>query len=153
MSLSQPEFEALLGRLREHQTESPKAEGKVNLSLVTEGDRAYFLRHIAALANNVQPSYLIIGVENKTWNPIGLAKDSPLREPDATQQRMNQILGKRLDPTLTVRYRTYEADGVVYGLVSIDGSRAPYIVAIQSSRPVFHNRLFSSTPLLLTAAC
>lgn len=125
------EFEAMLQRLREEQTESPTIDGKEALSLQTEGDRAYFIRHVAALANNIEPSYLIIGVEDGTWNPIGLDEQSPLRNADDAQQRMNQALANRLDPNLFVRYRTYEVDGIVYGLVALQGTRAPYIVAIE----------------------
>jgi hypothetical protein len=134
MLLSKTEFEALLRRLREQRTESPTIDGKANLPLETEGDRAYFIRHTAALANNVEPSYLIIGIEDKTWNPIGLSSDSPLHSPDQTQQRMNQILANRLDPNLFVRYCTYEVSGVLYGLVAVEGKRAPYIIAIEDQQ-------------------
>lgn len=132
MLLTQARFEALLQDLRTQQTESPTVDGKADLSLEIEGDRAYFIQQVAALANNVAPSYVMIGVEDKTWNPIGLREDSPLRNPDQTQRRMNQILATRLDPSLSVRYRTYKVSGVVYGLVAIEGARAPYITAIES---------------------
>lgn len=128
------EFEDLLSRLREQQTESPIVDGKADLSLETEGDRAYFIRHVAALSNNVEPSYLIIGVEDRTWNPIGLPQDSPLRNSDRAQRRMNQILENRLDPNIFVRYRTYEVSGLVFGLVAVEGTRAPYIIAIEDQR-------------------
>lgn len=131
MLLAQSEFESLLLNLRANQTESPTVEGKADLLFDTEGDRAYFIRHAAALANNVEPSYLIIGVENRTWAPIGLDEHSPLRDADATQQRLHQILANRLDPNLGVRYRVYMVEGIEYGLVAIEGTRAPYIVAIE----------------------
>jgi len=134
MLLSRTEFETLLQRLREQQTESPIVDGKANLILETEGDRAYLIRHIAALANNGEPSYLIIGVEDKTWNPVGLSSDSPLSLPDQTQQRLNQILANRLDPNVFVRYCTYEISGVIYGLVAVEGTRAPYIIAIEDQQ-------------------
>lgn len=130
MSLSQPAFEDLLRSLREEQTESPFYDGKADLPLETEGDRAFFIRHVAALANNVEPSYLIIGVEDGTWEPIGLLENSPLRDSERTQQQMNHILENRLDPNIPVRYRTYEVAGNVYGLVTVEGTHAPYIVAI-----------------------
>lgn len=125
------QFEPMLDRLRKEGTESPTIEGKESLTLDTEGDRAYFIRHAVALANNVEPSYLIIGVKNRTWDPVGLREGSPLRNADETQQRMNQTLANRLDPNLSVRYRTYEIDGTVYGLVAFEGTRAPYIIAIE----------------------
>ena len=131
MSLSQTEFESLLRRIREQQTESSIVECKVDLPLNTEGDRAFFIRHIAALSNNVEPSYLVIGIENRTWNAVGLPGDSSLRQPDQTQQRMNQVLSGRLDPNVSARYRTYEVEGAAYGLVEIEGTRAPYVIAIR----------------------
>ena len=131
MPPSQAEFEALLQRLRTGGTESRTADGKQDLHLCTKGDRAYFIQHVAALANNADPSYMIIGVEDKTWKGIGLPSASPLRSADDTQQQMNQILANRLDPNLSVAYGTYSAAGCDYGLVVIEGTRAPYIVAIE----------------------
>jgi len=131
---SQAEFEALLQRLREQQTESPIVDGKADLPLETEGDRAFFIRHVAALANNVEPSHLIIGIEDRTWDPIGLSEDSPLRDSDQTQRRMNQILANRLDPNISVRYHAYQVSGVVLGLVAVEGTRAPYIIAIEDQQ-------------------
>ena len=132
MLLSPVEFEDLLRRLRDERTESETVDGKQDLPLETAGDRAFFIRHVAALANNVERSYLIIGVEDRTWKPIRLAEDSPLRDSDATQRRMNQALANRLDPHLSVRYRTYQVSGVTYGLVAIEGAKAPYVIAIEN---------------------
>jgi hypothetical protein len=131
---SQAEFEALLQRLREQQTESPIIDGKADLPLETEGDRAFFIRHVAALANNAEPSHLIIGIEDKTWDLIGLPEDSPLRDSDLTQRRMNQTLTNRVDPNISVRYRTYAVSDVVLGLIAIEGMRAPYIIAIEDQQ-------------------
>jgi hypothetical protein len=131
---SQAEFEALLQRLKEQQTESPVVDGKADLPLETEGDRAFFIRHVSALANNMEPSHLIIGVEDRTWDPIGLSEDSPLRDSDRTQRRMNQILSNRLDTNISVRYRTYEVSDVVLGLVAVEGTGAPYIIAIEDQQ-------------------
>jgi hypothetical protein len=135
VNLPRTAFEDLLRRLREHKTELPVYDGKADLPLKTDGDRAFFIRHIAALANNSEPSYLIIGVENKTWKPIGLAENSPLRDSDGTQQQMNHILKDKLDPNISIHYCTYQvADDVLYGLVTVEGTRAPYIVAIPNRR-------------------
>ena len=127
---SQTDLEEMLIRLRQRQTESPTLDGKADLSLDTEGDRAFFIRHIAALANNVEASYLIIGIEDRTWIPVGLPTSSPLLNPDQTQQRMNQILANKLDPNLFIRYTTYQLGSSVLGVVGVQGSRAPYVIAI-----------------------
>jgi hypothetical protein len=134
VNLSQTAFEDLLRRLREHKTELPVYDGKADLPLKTDGDKAFFIRHVAALANNVEPSHLIIGVENKTWKPIGLAENSPLHDSDGTQQQMNHILKDKLDPNISIHYRTYQVAGDVYGLVTVEGTRAPYIVTIRNRK-------------------
>lgn len=127
---TQEEFEHLLKRLRIEQTEWTTIEGKEDLALDKSGDKAYVIRHIAALLNNVAPSYLVVGIKDKTWEPIGLATSSPLRDADATQQRLNSILAPRIDPGTSVRYRTYETDNVMYGLVALEGNKAPYVICI-----------------------
>jgi hypothetical protein len=120
----------MINHLRENQAESTTLDGKVDLLLETEGDRAYFLHHIAALANNVVPSFLVIGIEDRTWVLIGLPVGSLLLNSDQTQQRMNQILSNRIDPNLSVRYRTYQISGLTLGVVAVQGDKAPYIIGI-----------------------
>lgn len=132
--LSQTEFEEILKKLEIGQTESDDFESKQDLALDMDGDKAFFIRHIAALANNVNSSYLIIGVENKTWKPVGIQQNSPLFNSDKTQNRMNQILENRLDPNLSIRYHTYQISGVTLGLVIIEGVHAPYIVSIEDQQ-------------------
>jgi len=131
---TQGDFEALLQQLREEGTESPCVDGKGDLPLETAGDRAYLIRHVAAMANNVECSYLIIGVEDQTWNSVGLPAGSALLDPDETQRHLNQALENRLDPNVSVRYRTYEVNGVPHGLIMVEGTSAPYITAIPNQR-------------------
>ncbi len=132
MYLSQAELGKVLKSLRLNQTESPTLEGKEALELKSDGDRATFIRHVAALANTGQKAYFIIGVENKTWMPKGIVEDSPLKDADSTQQQMNQILANRLDPPLSVRYRTYLIGGTVIGAVEVEGKNPPYIISIEA---------------------
>ncbi|MEW5869075.1 MAG: ATP-binding protein [Chloroflexota bacterium] len=131
---SQTEFESLIQRLQSQKTELAEIDAKENLFLSTDGDKAFFIHHIAALANNVIPSYLIIGIEDKSWKIKGLSSGAPLMNSDQTQNRMNQILEKRLDPQLAIRYRTYDYQGKTLGLVSVEGNRAPYLIAIDDDR-------------------
>jgi hypothetical protein len=131
---SQTEFEALIKRLKSQTTELAEIDAKEDLPLSSEGDKAFFIHHVAALANNASPSFLVIGIEDKSWELRGLSSDSPLLNSDHTQNRMNQILEKRLDPQLAIRYRTYEHQGKTLGLVAIEGSRAPYLIAIDDDR-------------------
>jgi hypothetical protein len=132
--LSQAEIEKMLKSLHLNQTESPNIDGKETLNLKSEGDCATFIRHIAALANTGQKSYLIIGVEDKTWILKGISEDSSLRDADGTQQQMNQILANRLDPSVSICYRTYLINGAVIGAVGVEGKTRPYVVSIEDSR-------------------
>ena len=43
MILTDKKFEAILIRLKEERTESPEIDGKADLCLQTEGDKAYFI--------------------------------------------------------------------------------------------------------------
>lgn len=127
--MDQAGFEALLREFREGQTEGSTTDGKEILHFGEEGDKAYFIRHTAALANNVRPSYMIVGVKDGTWEPVGLPQE--LCDCNFVQNRMNQILNGRLDPSLSVRYCKYKVSGDWYGLVIVEGKRAPYIIAIE----------------------
>lgn len=131
---SQKKIEKLIKELQNNQTETPNIDGKLDIALSTSGDKAYFIRHIAALANNLQESYLIIGVEDKTWIVKGLSEDSPLKNPDSTQQTMNQILANRLDPALSILYRTYKINDKLIGLVLVNGDKPPYIISVENAQ-------------------
>lgn len=131
MVYSNTDLETLLKRLRENQTELSTVEVKEELFLDTTGDRAYFIHHIVALANNVEPSCLIIGLENETWRPVGLPTTSFLKNADVAQNRMNEILGNKIDPRLSVQYRVYNISEVSIGVVTVKGKHAPYITAIE----------------------
>jgi hypothetical protein len=124
----------LLKRLRQKGAESANVEAKEVVNLNAPGDKATFLRHVAALANTGRRAHLLIGVEDKTWALKGLPEGSPLRDADQTQQQMNQIIAKRLDPPLDVDYWTCHVEGAVVGVVQVNGRRPPYIIAIDNDR-------------------
>lgn len=73
---SKKKLKTLLKNLKQDDTESATVDVKADLPLDTLGDRAFFIRHIAALANNREPSYLVIGVQDKTWGIEGIPEDS-----------------------------------------------------------------------------
>lgn len=132
--LSQNKFERLLGDLQRNQVESANVEGKSILNLKELGDRATLIRHISAIANTGQQGYLIIGVEDKTWKPIGIPSGSPLINSDETQKQINQILAEKIDPPIRVSYRTYSYRNVFMGVVLIPSQNPPYIIAIPDER-------------------
>ena len=134
MPLTQIEFEKLIYDLQSLKTELTNLDCKEDLALKALGDKASFIRDVAALANNVNESYLIIGIQDKTWKEIGLIASSPLLDPDRTQSRMNQIIENKLDPQLSIRYQVIELRNNFYGVVNISGNHAPYIIAIDQDK-------------------
>jgi hypothetical protein len=130
--MSLPKLLKLLRKLRTESTEQAHIECKENLLLDTAGDCARFVKHVAAFANTGRTCYMIVGIEDQTWNLIGLDEASPLVKADSTEQRMNQILANKIDPPISVTYRTYSVDNVTVGLVSVEGNNRPYIVAIET---------------------
>lgn len=132
--LSQNKLEKILRNLQANQVESPNIDVKAILNLKELGDRATLIRHVSAIANTGQEGYLIIGVENKTWRPIGLPVGSLLTDSDETQKQINQILAGKIDPAISVSYRTYECDSVLIGVVLIPSGNPPYIISIPDDR-------------------
>jgi hypothetical protein len=134
MPLTQNDLENLIDQIRSLGTESDAIDCKEDLHLDERGDRASFIRDIAAMANNMAPSYLLIGFQDRTWQVVGLPEGSELRDAEPTQRRMNQILGNRLDPQLAIEYQVFEKDGMEIGVVCVDGQRGPYLIAIEDAQ-------------------
>lgn len=134
IDLSPEKITKLLVTIRRNQAESSYVDGKETLELSTDGDKAFFIRHVAALANTGRDAYLLIGVENKTWASKGIQQGSPLLDVDKTQQTMNQTLANRLDPPFTVVYRTCFLESVTMGVVGVEGKSPPYVVSIEDRR-------------------
>lgn len=134
MPLTQADFEKLVNDIQSNKTETTYVDCKEDLPLDQDGDKASFVRDVAALANNVSDSFLIIGIQDKTWVEIGLQPGSYLLEADRTQSRMNQILENKLDPQLSIRYQTINLRGKIFGAVNVRGNRAPYLIAIESAQ-------------------
>jgi hypothetical protein len=132
--LSKNEVKNSLLKLQTQKSETPNFDAKLILNLKEDGDRALFIKHIAALANNGQRSYLFIGVEDKTWLPKGIPEDSFLLETDGSQQQMNNILARRIDPQISVCYQVYDLDGSQIGVVGLEGEKPPYIISIEEDK-------------------
>lgn len=110
--------------------ESETIDAKRDLVLREEGDKAEFVKDIVAMANNGRPSYLIIGLEDGTFNPVGRLTNH------YTTNDINQILSGRIDPPVAVEYRELIIDGNEYAFIEINGTNRPYIVA----RDIIHGR-------------
>ena len=77
---------------------------------------------IVAMANNGAPSYLVIGLEDKTFADVGTLSHH------YTTNDINQILAGKIDPPIAVSYQEFTIQGVEYALVEVVGRNPPYIV-------------------------
>lgn len=105
-------------------TEGRALDYKQDLNLETEADKAEFIKDVLALANSGQIGYIITGVEDKTWRPVGISKQY-------SQVQLNQILQNRTDPPVRVEYAELEVDGLTHGVVKIFGEDPPYLVMVK----------------------
>ena len=110
--------------------ESETIDAKRELVLKENGDKAEFVKDVVAMANNGEPSYIIIGLEDGTFAPVGkLAYHYNMND-------INQILSDKIDPPVVVDYREFVIDGNEYAILEINGFNTPYIVA----RDLVHNQ-------------
>ncbi len=128
------QVKSMLRSLQINQAETSNIDCKEDLNIKNDGDCASFIRHTVALANTGRKSYLLLGVENRSWIPTGIPGDSSLNNVDGTQQQMNQVLSNRVDPPITVTYRIRPIDKAIIGIVEIEGKIPPYIISIDHPR-------------------
>jgi Putative DNA-binding domain len=103
--------------------ESRNIDAKQELVLRELGEKAEFVKDIVAMANNAEPSFIVIGLKDGTFTPIGKIVQS------YSQNDINQILSDKIDPPVVVDYREVEIDGSEYGFIEVHGVNPPYIVA------------------------
>lgn len=114
----------LLRALLQRKREGTDLDYKQELHLDTRGDKAEFVKDVLALANSADVAYIVTGVEDETWKPVGITKQYK-------QARLNQILSRKTDPRLQVEYVELELDDLEHGLVTIKATDPPYLVAVQ----------------------
>lgn len=120
----------IIRELRRIGQEWEKVDAKQELILKEVGDKAEFVKDIIAMANNGEPSYLIIGLEDGTFADVGKLSYH------YTTNDINQILVDKIDPPIVVDYKEFIIDGNEYAIVEINGQNPPYIAA----RDLIHNR-------------
>ncbi len=76
----------IIEKLRSSQREWRTVDAKYALTLKENGGKAEFIKDIAAMANNFEPSYLIIGLNDVSFSDVG-----PLVN-HYTKNNLNQIL-------------------------------------------------------------
>jgi hypothetical protein len=116
--------------LQTNRQEWKTVDAKRELILQETGDKAEFVKDVVAMANNGEPSYLVIGLEDGTFLPVGTLLHH------YTNNDLNQILVDKIDPTIVVDYQEFPIDGNEYAVVGIVGRNPPYIVA----RDLIHNK-------------
>ena len=112
-----------LKRLLSRKEEGPDLDYKQDLYLESEGDRAEFVKDALALANSANVGYIVTGVEDKTWKPVGITQHHD-------QIRLNDILKDKTDPRIQVEYVELEVDGAEHGMVTIKAGNPPYLVGV-----------------------
>jgi hypothetical protein len=120
----------IIGRLQTIGQEWNTVDAKQDLILQEVGDKAEFAKDIIAMANNGEPSYLIIGLEDETFTPTGVLSHR------YKKNDLNQILSDKIDPPLVVDYQEFTIDGNECAVVEVFGHNPPYIVA----RDLVHNK-------------
>jgi hypothetical protein len=114
---------AIIKRLQATGQEWRTVDAKADLILDGSGDKAEFIKDVVAMANNGEPSYIVIGLQDKTFTAIGKLVHH------YDKNTLNQILAGKVDPPITVGYREFELNGNEYAVVEVRGNNRPYIVA------------------------
>ncbi|OFI07434.1 divergent AAA domain protein [Clostridium acetireducens DSM 10703] len=102
--------------------EGPKLDFKQKIDLVTESGRKELAKDICAIANSKGGrGYLIIGIEDKTKNIVGI-EDLKISE-----EQVQQIVSSRIDPPVPVNLETiYYENKKLISITVFDGPQKPY---------------------------
>lgn len=102
--------------------EGTKVDFKLKIDLVNESGRKEFAKDICAIANSKGGrGYLIIGVEDKTRNIIGI------ENMDYTEEQIQQIVSSRCDPPIPIDIENVIYENKKLLIINIyDGPQKPY---------------------------
>ncbi len=110
-----------LEQLLKHE-ENENLEFKQEIHLDTTQGKARFVKELLALANSTpkdSEAYLIIGVEDKTKNLLGMETELP-------EEQIQQLVAAWCYPPLSFRVETVTYQGKRLGVITIYSERAPY---------------------------
>jgi len=113
-----------LRQLVELKREGPTLDYKQDLNLGSEPENAEFIKDTLALANSGGTAYIVTGIQDETWKPVGITKSY-------SQIRLNQILQNRTDPPISIEYAEIELNGYKHGVVKILAENPPYLVMVK----------------------
>ena len=80
---------------------------------------------MVAMANNAEPSFLLIGLKDGIFTPLGELANS-----HRNKTSLNEILTQKIHHPLTIGYQEFTIDGNEYAVIEVHGNNPPYIVAI-----------------------
>jgi predicted HTH transcriptional regulator len=102
--------------------EGTKLDYKQKLDISTESGRKELAKDICAIANSKGGrGYIIIGIEDKSKNIIGINKN------DYKEEQIQQIVSSRCEPPIPVSYEVINYENRCLGVINIyDGPQRPY---------------------------
>lgn len=113
-------------QLKASGTELRHLEVKASLNWKERGDKARFIRSIAALANNGESSYFLVGLSDGDFEPVGLASSLP------SEEEIRQLLLGKIQPVPYVKVEFINDNTNQFLLLTVEGrrgnSRPPYII-------------------------
>lgn len=122
--------------------EGTKLDFKLKLDLNFESGKKELAKDICAIANsNGGRGYIIVGIEDKTKEIIGLEDDCVLSE-----EQIQQIVASRCDPPIPIALEIIEMDKKNIGVITIyNGRQKPYQVRENGA---FYIRRGSTTDIM-----
>lgn len=121
--------------------ESIKLDFKLKVDISTESGKKELAKDICAIANGRGGrGYLILGVEDKTKNLIGV-NPKQLKE-----EQVQQIISSRCDPPIPITLDYFNVDKKTIGIITIyDGNQKPYQIRENGA---FYIRRGSTTDIM-----
>lgn len=102
--------------------ESTKLDFKLTIDLSLESGKKEFAKDVAAIANaRGGRGYLVIGVQDKSKNIIGIDPDN------YGEEKIQQIISSRIDPPVPISLDFVQIEGKYIAVITIyDGKQKPY---------------------------
>ena len=117
--MQKSELVEIIRRLQAIGQESKTVDAKQEIGLKEVGAKAEFVKDIVAMANNGEPSFLIVGLADGTFTPVGTLNYH------YNKNDLNQLLVDKIDPPLTVDYQEFTIDENEYAVIEIYGTNPP----------------------------
>jgi len=128
--LTQSLFEALLLFGQQHGREDLQLDYKSEILLDWDGDKASFANDIAAMAN-AKGGFIIIGVEDTSWNPIGFDRTG-FPKYHELQQKINTADNPIFEPPLAFYIEYMHHAGEEFVIIIIpESSNKPHVTMRQ----------------------